>query len=362
MARFDAAALRAHAVSRSLFPPRELEAAIRTLGFVQIDPIRAPARAQDLVLRHRVVNYRNGDLDRRYPDLPVVEDYVHVYGVLPRQTRRLLHPRAGEPRFHIESEHPQLPPRVLAHVRRHGATHPRDLARAFGTQRTVNAWGGHSAATTRVLALLHYRGMLRVARRVNGTRVYDLETEDARASTPAVRATGLIRLLVRLYAPLSEISLKSLAKMIDTRSLTAEERAAAISRVMGSGWVASATVDGERYFWPADEDVRREPHSEVRLLAPFDPVVWDRRRFEHLWDWAYRFEAYTPASGRRFGYYALPLLWRDAVIGWANVSTRGGKLDVELGFARKRPRDAGFRRELDAELARFAAFLDADGA
>lgn len=360
MARFDAVALRAFAAARSLFPPRGLEAAIRTLGFVQIDPIRAPACAQDLVLRHRVTNYRNGDLDRHYPDLPVVEDYVHVYGVLPRETRRLLHPRADEPRFHIESEHPQLLPGILAHVRAHGATHPRDLARAFGTQRTVNGWGGQSAATTRVLALLHYRGVLRVARRIKGTRVYDLETEYARAPTPAVRATGLIRLLIRLYAPLSASSLKSLAKMIDTRSLAEEARVAAISRVMRSTWVASATVDGERYFWPADENVHCEPHANVRLLAPFDPVVWDRRRFERLWGWAYRFEAYTPASRRQFGYYALPLLWGDAVIGWANVTTRGGKLDVDLGFARKRPRDASFRRELDAELVRFAAFLDVD--
>ncbi len=58
----------------------------------------------------------------------------------------------------------------------------------------------------------------------------------------------------------------------------------------------------------------------VRLLAPFDPVVWDRRRFEAFWGWAYRFEAYTPAPRRVRGYYALPLLWRDQVIGWGNLA------------------------------------------
>ena len=62
----------------------------------------------------------------------------------------------------------------------------------------------------------------------------------------------------------------------------------------------------------------------MRLLAPFDPVVWDRRRFEILWGWAYRFEAYTPVPKRKLGYYALPLLWRDRVIGWANVSADDG--------------------------------------
>jgi uncharacterized protein YcaQ len=74
------------------------------------------------------------------------------------------------------------------------------------------------------------------------------------------------------------------------------------------------------------------------LLAPFDPLVWDRRRFELFWGWDYRFEAYTPPSKRRFGYYALPLLWRDDVIGWANAANVAGTLRVDVGFAKSRPR------------------------
>ncbi len=69
----------------------------------------------------------------------------------------------------------------------------------------------------------------------------------------------------------------------------------------------------------------------MRLLAPFDPVVWDRRRFELLWGWAYRFEAYTPAPKRIRGYYAMPLLWRDQVIGWGNLAVQDGALQTELG-------------------------------
>jgi len=65
--------LRNYAVARSLFSARDLEAAVRTLGFVQLDPIRAPARAQDLILRHRVSGYRTGDLEKHYPSLPLVE-------------------------------------------------------------------------------------------------------------------------------------------------------------------------------------------------------------------------------------------------------------------------------------------------
>ena len=96
----------------------------------------------------------------------------------------------------------------------------------------------------------------------------------------------------------------------------------------------------------------------MRLLAPFDPVVWDRRRFELFWGWAYRFEAYTPALKRKLGYYALPLLWRDAVIGWGNVTMESGTLNAQLGYVSGRaPREAVFKRELAAELARLQAFL-----
>ena len=67
----------------------------------------------------------------------------------------------------------------------------------------------------------------------------------------------------------------------------------------------------------------------------------------------------TPPAKRRLGYYALPLLWRDAVVGWANAALVAGALEVETGFIGKRPRDAAFRRELDAEIQRMSAFLGA---
>jgi uncharacterized protein YcaQ len=92
-------------------------------------------------------------------------------------------------------------------------------------------------------------------------------------------------------------------------------------------------------------------------LAPFDPIVWERRRFEHLWGWDYRFEAYTKPEQRRFGYYAMPLLRGYDIIGWANVSLRDGRLDAQPGFIGPRPRDAAFRRGLDAELAAMEGFL-----
>ena len=81
--------------------------------------------------------------------------------------------------------------------------------------------------------------------------------------------------------------------------------------------LAYAQVDGVNWYWPLQENATHCPSQDtVRLLTPFDPVVWDRDRFEMFWGWQYRFEAYVPAAKRRLGYYALPLLWRDRVIGW----------------------------------------------
>src|ERR1700686_3473192 len=72
--------LRRFAVARSLFAPTTLKRALHRLGFIQADPIRAPARAQDLTLRHRVKGYRAGDLERRYATLGVEEDFFVSYG------------------------------------------------------------------------------------------------------------------------------------------------------------------------------------------------------------------------------------------------------------------------------------------
>ena len=116
---------------------------------------------------------------------------------------------------------------------------------------------------------------------------------------------------------------------------------------------------------PAGENPASKRHEadadDVKLLAPFDPIVWDRTRFEALWGWAYRFEAYTPAAKRLRGYYAMPLLRGDRVIGWGNLAVKGGALDAAFGFVDGRaPRDASFARALDVELDRMRDFLRID--
>src|SRR5947209_15955886 len=85
--------LRRFAITRSLFTPTTLKRALQKLGFVQADPIRAPARAQDLILRHRVKGYHAGDLERRYTKLGIEEDFFINYGFVTSELQALMHPR-----------------------------------------------------------------------------------------------------------------------------------------------------------------------------------------------------------------------------------------------------------------------------
>ena len=353
--------LRTFAVARSLFPPATLDRAIRRIGFVQADPIRAPARAQDLILRHRVKNYRVGDLERRYPTLDVEEDFFVNYGFLPRDVWAAMHPRrigSGWPGGRLTNV-----PALLEFVRSRGSVHPREVDEHFSHGTVKNYWGGSSNATTQLLHAMHYRGLLRVVGRERGIRIYSAH-DHARApsggASLASRIDMLVNVVVRAYAPLPRASLSTLVRQLRfavpqwRRSL-----GAALDRALGR--LMHARVDGIDWHWPADESpADYEMPTAVRFLAPFDPVVADRRRFELFWGWTYRFEAYTPAKKRKRGYYALPLLWQDRVIGWANASVERGGLQTQFGYIGSPPRSRAYARELEAELARVRAFLRID--
>ncbi|HSC24206.1 MAG TPA: crosslink repair DNA glycosylase YcaQ family protein [Casimicrobiaceae bacterium] len=350
--------LRRYAIARSLFAPVNLQAAIDRLGFVQADPIRAPARAQDLALRHRVVDYRAGDLDRAYPALAVEEDFFVNYGFVSRDVYALMHPRRTS---HAWSDARRRRARaVLAFVSERGFAHPRDVEARFAHGAVVNAWGGSSNATTHLLDAMHYRGALRVVRREAGIRVYGVRgTMRPYALPPGRRLDALVDVLVAQYAPLPARSLSTLVRRL---RYAAPQLARGIDAALARAnrRLSHASVDGTEWYWPTDEaplDVGDGIDGEARLLAPFDPIVWDRARFERFFGWAYRFEAYTPPTRRKLGYYALPLLFGDAVIGWGNVTMNNGRLARDIGYVRGKPRGRAYSRALERELTRMQTFL-----
>jgi uncharacterized protein YcaQ len=332
---------------------------------VQADPIRAPSRAQDLMLRHRVTGYRDGDLEHRYSKLDISEDFFVNYGFMTNAIQALMHPRSAS-RVPAEGCMPWPAARrkqarlLLEFVRERGSVHPREVDDHFSHGSVKNYWGGSSNATTHLLDAMLYRGLLRVVRRDGGIRIYAAHEHapgPADAAARRARMDVLADVAVRIYAPLPGRSLAFLLRRL--RFAVPQwhgELKSAIERAKQR--LSHARIDGVDWYWPADENpADSTPRETLHLLTPFDPVVWDRHRFELLWGWVYRFEAYTPAPKRKLGYYALPLLWRDRVIGWGNLSVKNNELNAEFGFIESQPRDRAFKRELAAELDRVRAFL-----
>ena len=345
--------LREFAFSRTLFAPTDLPNALHRLGFVQIDPINAPASAQDLILRHRVDAHQKGDMARFYPDLAVEEAYFVNHGYVPKSIAGMLY--SNKPHSQYLLNHAEQVAQILQYAQDNIEVHPKLLNQHIGHQTVKNNWGGAGLQATQTVQRMHNHGMLRIVRRDKNTRVYGLRLAAADVSLEAM-IEAAFALLLRTYAPLTAASMTYLGRLLAHGRPDAKAQIKqALARL--SDDFAYADVDGVRWFWPRDESLHATVDDKVRLFTPFDPLVWDRARFETFWGWTYKFEAYKPANLRQFGYYALPLFWRDDCIGWGNVSVVDGRLQVDLGYVRGAPSDKRYKIELESELMRLAQFL-----
>jgi uncharacterized protein YcaQ len=245
-------------------------------------------------------------------------------------------------------------------VREKGIVHPDEVDRHFGHGRVTGYWGGASNASTHLLAAMHYQGMLRVVGRDAGIRLYSVHDHGSSLidnTERDARLDALVDAVMRVYAPMPVGRLRSVGWRL-RYAAPQWQRAIPPALRRAEKRLPHAKVDGVEWYWPEGESLKSAtPPEAVRLLAPFDPVVWDRDRFERLWGWTYRFEAYTPALKRIRGYYALPMLWRDRVIGWANLTVSDGELHADFGYVGSAPKDLAFVQELEAEIERIRSFL-----
>ena len=357
--------LRRYAVARTLFKPTTLARAIDKLGFVQADPIRAPARAQDLTLRHRVAGYRAGDLERRYARLAVEEDclrQLRLPAAPPPRADAPAHRRAGLD----GGDARQARGDVLDFIRARGPTHPRDVEAALRARPAHQRLGRLRAARRRTCSTACTTAACCASRGATAACASTRRVEHAPADAEpggARRARDALldarRAQVRAAAGVEPRLPRAAAAL--RRAAPGRPRRARRSRARASGW-RSVRIDGIDLVLAG----RREPAlgapcaptTRVRLLAPFDPIVWDRRRFELLWGWTYRFEAYTPAPKRKLGYYALPLLWRDQVdrLGQRRRARappgRRDRLRARPGDERRVPARARRRARADDDLSR----------
>ena len=274
---------------------RRSPTAIGALGFVQLDPIRAPARAADLILRQRVAGYRAGDLDRAYPELPLAEDYrARLRRDAARASQRccIRATRARLARRARASAAGGAHPRPCARARRDASARPR--ARSGARQRSATA----GAASRRRRRACSRRCSTAASCAWRGARtassVYALAPPRPRPRArraARARATSCALLLRSLRAAARARRLRQLARMVDGQLAVRRRCARARSTRMRDAPRRSPRRRSTACAWllPADETMRDEATtSACALLAPFDPVVWDRRRFEAFWGWDYR--------------------------------------------------------------------------
>jgi uncharacterized protein len=339
--------LKNHTISRSLFTPVTLPDALIKLSFVQADPIRSPARAQDLILRHRVVDYKNGDLEQKYTNLSLEEHFLYMYGFVVPEIYSLWFPKKNSRLTNYDKQ-------VLGLVASHGKTHSMKLEQELGKKRVSHGWKGFARAAKQSLEKLHEAGLVRVVGRERGFRIYAPSAITQQKKTIPERKRALVLAALRILSPLAEKTLGIATYQI--RKHVGETKST-VEKLLKEGALVREKIDRVNYIRIADEELRTQEHEGVKFLSPFDPLVWDRSRFEHLWGWPYRFEAYIPQEKRIRGYYAMPLLFRSDVIGWANITKKEKTLGVELGFVNGKPTGKKFDQGLEEEISRMKQFL-----
>jgi hypothetical protein len=297
---------------------------VRRLGFLQVDPVATVAPPQRLVLWSRLGPYDPAELDRLlWEEKSLFEWGAFIWPIeaLPLVRALMRRPRgryAWERRAaEFLKANARFKRHLLAELGRNGPVLARELDDRSVTPRESHGWTG-GRGVTEMLEILHGRGIVAIVGRRNGQRLWDLAE--------------------RWYAPDTErIPLR------EAERLLAEQRFRALGVRLGrSGWEAH----------PEAED--SPVPDRVTLLSPFDRLVHDRDRTEALFDFRYRLEMYVPRAKREYGYYVLPLLVGDRLVGRAEPRFDRPTRTLELLGA------WGDTSRLDEALESLGGFLGAD--
>jgi len=322
-----------------LAPPRALPAraesvlrVVRELGSVQFDPLEVTgARNDDLVLAARIRNYRRGWMERWLygppADRQLFEAYNKSLNILPieelpvhrvdwEQWRRRDGAYQG-----LLHRHGDVAAAILERLGRDGPLPGSAFVERNG-QRLHWGWGQLSVARA-VLYALFRTGQIGIVRRLGNIRVYDLIERlfptallDARLPDEEVRRHQLLS----RFRGVGLLGLRAGAE-IWSGTVPARERARLTEAMVVDGTLRRVRVQGvkdERFMLASDAQfLRGGPlrRREVAFLAPLDPLVWDRELLRQLYDFDYVWEVYVPAKARKHGYYVLPLLWGDRLVG-----------------------------------------------
>jgi hypothetical protein len=305
----------------------DVQAIIRQMHILQIDTIHIIARSPYLVLWSRLGAYPQRWLDDLLAEAKVFEYWSHAACLLPIEDyplyRRFMLNRQtwqeGRWREWMDS-HADLVNGLLKHIRDNGPVRSSDFERTDGE--TGNWWNWKDEKTA--LEGLWSRGDLMVARRHNFQRIYDLrervlpDWEDAR--TPPVEAVYESFVLNTVKA----LGVTKAAWIADYFRQYKKDTQTALTALVKRGQLEAVPVEGwdsPGYFHPENRAALEAaadgqiPLSKTTFLSPFDPLVWDRARAADLFGFDYKIEVYTPAPKRKYGYFTLPILYNNRLIG-----------------------------------------------
>jgi uncharacterized protein YcaQ len=349
---------------------RTVQRTLDRTGVLQVDSVNVLCRAHYMPLYSRMGPYDVGLLHRAAERRPrrIVEYWAHVQAYMPVDLwpvmqHRMAAYRQKRGKWGLLEDKPELERNLIAEVRDRGASTARDLD--DGLPRTKDNWGWNWSETRRVLDHLYVSGELAIAARNGQFEIlYDLPERvippDVLARptpTPAEASRELVRRAARSHGVASAQDLRDYYRM------PVAEAGAAIAELVEDGELLPVTVEG----WSRPGYVHRDARVPRRvaaraLLSPFDPVVWERTRTEQLFGFRYRIEIYVPAPKRVHGYYVLPFLLGDRLVGRVDLKADrqfdggAGRLVVKAAYAEPTaPRDTA--GELAAELRRLAGWL-----
>jgi uncharacterized protein len=359
------AAIRRVAVSRQAYAsrfrraqPRDVENAIRRLGAVQLDSISTVDRAHRLTLSSRIGAYDETELQGLLASGRVFEYWAHEACLLPIELwphfRRTMEGDAHWG-FHERAmrEHGDLVEPVLERIRAEGPLGSRDFE---GRGSSTDMWNWKPAKM--VLEALWDNGVLAVAGRQSFQRRYDLAERVIpravlEAPTPDEDETlrTLALLAVRARGALTEPAIREHWRLKGGRARLHHH----VLALVDEGRLREVDVDdgGPPYYVDAESELDGDPAPPV-LLCPFDNLLWDRPLLERLFGFRHVIEVYKREHERIYGYYVLPLLAGDRIVGRADL-----KADRSAGVlqVRRFHREPGVRGNVAAKLERAAARL-----
>jgi len=336
--QISAAHARRFLVRRHLLaPPRALPAepasvlrVVERLGLLQFDPLEVPgARNHDLVLHARIGGYQRGWAEEWLygEDRRLIEVYNKSLNILPIE--QLPHyaitwdNEGAYYRDRILRDEAAVAEAIVATIEREG---PLTTAAFKEHSHAIDWWWAPTSAARAVAEALFVTGRLGIARRDGNRRYYDLIERLVPAELLARRETAeqahRHRLLSR-YRAVGLLGLQANAEVI-LNTGKASDRARWTAELVDEGVLTPVAVEGMRQprYLLAEEapilEATREPADErpgVTFMAPLDPLIWDRRLLRELFDFDYIWEVYVPAARRRHGYYVLPLLFGDRLVG-----------------------------------------------